>query len=115
MYRNINKKIFHIVMVIVIIFAILCVGGIFILRYQVEGEANMPFKITKISLVESVEGTEKDNASEKWNFNVNQNNDIYIYIEKKGSKLSDDFVPSKKTKEQLMDEYVKKKKSLEII
>ena len=31
MYRNINKKIFHIVMVIVIIFAILCVGGIFIL------------------------------------------------------------------------------------
>ena len=82
MYRNINKKIFHIVMVIVIIFAILCVGGIFILRYQVEGEANMPFKITKISLVESVEGTEKDNASEKWNFNVNQNNDIYIYIEK---------------------------------
>lgn len=30
----------------------------------------------------------------------------YIYIEKKGSKLSDDFIPSKKTKEQLMDEYV---------
>lgn len=35
---------------------------------------------------------------------------IYIYIEKKGSKLSDDFVPSKKTKEQLMDEYVIKNK-----
>ncbi len=35
---------------------------------------------------------------------------VYIYIEKKGSKLSDDFVPSKKTKEQLMDEYVIKNK-----
>ena len=37
---------------------------------------------------------------------------IYIYIEKKGGKLSDDFVPSKKTKEQLMDEYVIKNKEL---
>lgn len=82
MYRNINKKIFHVVMIVVIICAILFVSGIFILKYQVEGESNMPFKITKISLIESVEGTEKEGANEKWNFNVNQNNDIYIYIEK---------------------------------
>ena len=82
MYRNINKKIFHVVMIVVIICAILFVSGIFILKYQVEGESNMPFKITKISLIESVEGIEKEGANEKWNFNVNQNNDIYIYIEK---------------------------------
>ena len=82
MYRNLNKKIFHVVMIVVIICAILFVSGIFILKYQVEGESNMPFKITKISLIESVEGIEKKGANEKWNFNVNQNNDIYIYIEK---------------------------------
>ena len=82
MYWNVIEKIFHSVIIAVIIIAILCVGGMFILRYQVEGESNMPFKISKISIIESVEGTEKDNASEKWNFNVNQNNDIYIYIEK---------------------------------
>ena len=82
MYRNLNKKIFHVVMIVVIICAILFVSGIFILKYQVEGESNMPFKITKISLIESVEGIEKEGANEKWNFNVNQNNDIYIYIEK---------------------------------
>lgn len=35
---------------------------------------------------------------------------VYIYVEKKGSKLSDDFVPSKKTKEQLMDEYAMRNK-----
>ena len=67
-------------MITVIIFAILCVGGILILRYQVEGESNLPFKITKISIVESVEGMENQGAAEKWNLNVNQNNDIYIYI-----------------------------------
>lgn len=82
MYRNFNKKIFHVIMIIVIVFVILCVGGILVLRYQVEGESNMPFKLTKISIVESVEGIETESAEEKWNINVNQNNDIYIYIEK---------------------------------
>lgn len=82
MYRNVKQKVFHSVIISIIIIAILCVGGMFILRYQVEGESNMPFKITKISIIESVEGMETEGANEKWNFNVNQNNDIYIYIEK---------------------------------
>ena len=82
MFRNLNKKIFHIIMITAIVFVILCVTGILILRYQVEGESNMPFKITKISIVESVEGNAIQGATEKWNLNVNQNNDIYIYIEK---------------------------------
>ena len=85
MYRNVKQKIFHSVIISIIIIAILCVGGMFILRYQVEGESNMPFKITKISIIESVEGMETEGANEKWNFNVNQNNDIYIYIEKNKS------------------------------
>lgn len=85
MFRNLNKKIFHIIMIVVIIFVILCVAGILILRYQVEGESNMPFKITKISVVESVEGMENQGNGEKWNLTVNQNNDIYIYIEKNSS------------------------------
>lgn len=82
MYRNLKRKAFHVVIIIIMIFAILCIGGMLILRYQVEGESNMPFKITKISMVESVEGMEKQGVGEKWNFGVNQNNDIYIYIEK---------------------------------
>ena len=85
MFRNLNKKIFHIIMITIIVFAILCVAGILVLRYQVEGETNMPFKITKISIVESVEGTEKQGATEKWNLAVNQNNDIFIYIQKNSS------------------------------
>lgn len=83
MYNNrINKKIFHIVMLIVIIFIILFIAGILLLQYQVEGESNMPFQISKISIIGSVEGIETEQSTDKWNFNVNQNNDIYIYIEK---------------------------------
>ena len=82
MYRSLNERIFHVIMVIVIIFVILCVTGILVLRYQVEGEANMPFKITKISIIESIEGLETPGVTDKWNLNVNLNNDIYVYIEK---------------------------------
>ena len=82
MFRNLNKKIFHIIMIILIVFAILCVAGILVLRYQVVGESNLPFEITKISIVESVEGNAVQGTTEKWNLNVNQNNDIYVYIEK---------------------------------
>lgn len=82
MYRSLNKKIIHVIMIVLIMFVILCVGGILVVRYQVEGEYNMPFKISKISIVESVEGIDNQETPEKWNLNVNQNNDIYIYIEK---------------------------------
>jgi len=85
MFRNLNKKIFHIIMVVIIVFVILCVAGILVLRYQVEGESNMPFEVKKISIVQSVEGNATQGATEKWNLNVNQNNDIYVYIEKNSS------------------------------
>ena len=82
MLRNLNEKIFHVIVIVGIVFALSCIAGILVLRYHVEGESNMPFKITKISLVESVEGNAVEGATEKWNLNVNQNNDIYVYIEK---------------------------------
>jgi len=82
MFRSLNKKIFHVIMVVVIVFVILCVAGILALRYQVEGESNMPFQVTKISIVQSVEGKNMEGSTQKWNLNVNQNNDIYVYIEK---------------------------------
>lgn len=94
MYRNVKQKIFHSVIISIIIIAILCVGGMFVLRYQVEGESNMPFKVTKISIVESVEGIENEGANEKWNFSVNQNNDIYVYIEKNSTYGKTEIIDS---------------------
>ena len=94
MYRNVKQKIFHSVIISIIIIAILCVGGMFILRYQVEGESNMPFKISKISIIESVEGTESEGAGEKWKFNVDENNDIYIYLEKNSAYGKTEIIQS---------------------
>ena len=59
---------------------ILLVATIMI-RYQVEGDQNMPFNISKIIVVSTAEGQETE-GERKWNFNIHQNNDVYIYFDK---------------------------------
>lgn len=51
------------------------------IRYEVEGDKNMPFNLSKIIMVSTAEGKEI-NGKKKWNFEVFQNNDLYIYIDK---------------------------------
>lgn len=77
-----SKKYFHISMLVIMIVVILFIVGIIMLRYNVEGETNMPFTISKITILSSVEGVDKENAEYRWAFNLNQNNDIYLYIDK---------------------------------
>lgn len=98
MYRDLKQKAFHVAIIIIIISVILCVGGMLILKYEVEGESNMPFKITKISIIESIEGLENESAGEKWSFRVNENNDIYIYIEKNFSYGKTEIIDSVEVK-----------------
>ena len=61
---------------------IVIITGIIIFKYQIEGETNMPFVLSKINIVSIAEGVENDNSEEKWNLNINQNNDIYFTISK---------------------------------
>ena len=77
-----STKAFHICMTIVIVTIILFVAGIMVLRYQVEGETNMPFEISKIILISTSDGVDKNEQANTWAFDINQNNDIYIYLEK---------------------------------
>ena len=90
-----SRKSFHVCMIIIIIAIILFTVGILVLRYQVEGETNMPFDITKVILISSSEGIDKsDNAEGTWAFDINQNNDIYIYIEKNSNYIEEAVIQS---------------------
>ena len=42
----------------------------------------MPFKLGKVRIVSSSEGVDKAPGENKWSFDINQNNDFYIYIER---------------------------------
>ena len=59
----------------VVILAIL-ITGIVIMKYHVEGEKNLPYELSKITVVSTAEGVENEGAEEKWNFSIYQNNDI---------------------------------------
>lgn len=92
----VNTKQFHIIMVLFIIFAILFVVGVVSLKYNVEGEGNLPFYVSKISIISSVEGLDTEDNTNKWNLQVNQNNDIYLYIKKNDDYKDTEIIESVK-------------------
>ena len=92
--KLVNKKYFHICIIFAIIVAILFVLGMVLLRYNVEGETNMPFNLSKITIISSQEGIDKESGENKWAFDVNQNNDIFLYIEKNNEHTSQETIKS---------------------
>lgn len=55
------------------------------IQYESEGEKNMPFELSKITIVSTAEVTEvtaNESDARNWNLNVIQNNDIYFSISK---------------------------------
>ena len=56
-----------------------------IIKYQTEGEKNMPFNLSKIIVVSTAQKEDISQENEQnniWNFNIIQTNDVYISIEK---------------------------------
>lgn len=80
---------------IVIGVLIIAVIGLLILKYDVEGEKNMPFKLSSIILISSAEGyQEKENPDYKWDAEIYQNNDIYLNIEKNKNYKETELIKS---------------------
>lgn len=75
-------KAIHISIIVLIIVAIVFTAIMLILRYDEKGEENMPFDISKISVISSINAQDLEDEKNLWNKSVGQDNDIYIYIEK---------------------------------
>ena len=82
--KLINNKTFHIILTITMIIAIIIIALIIMLRYSIKGEDQIPFDISKIEVISSAggENIEDEQNTDRWNINVSQNNDFYIYLEK---------------------------------
>lgn len=82
-----SKRIQTIKLMIAIFVVLVTVTIVFakVLKYQKEGERNMPFNLSKIIIISTaVKGdnqTDENSNSSVWNFNVIQTNDVYISIE----------------------------------
>lgn len=88
-----KEKIKACIAITIIIFAIL-IAGIISIKYYVEGETNMPFTLSKITIVSTAEGVENEGSQEKWNFSIFQNNDVYFSIEKNQNSNEDQIIES---------------------
>lgn len=52
------------------------------IKYDVEGEKELPYTISKILIVSTVDGEMNEDAENIWNIDVTQVNDLYMYIDK---------------------------------
>lgn len=75
--RVLRKYIFISFLLIAIAISILLM-----IRYNVEGEQNMPFEISKIVIQSTLDAESKEESENIWDLKLTQNNDIYIYIQK---------------------------------
>lgn len=82
MRQKFSKRVFHVSMVIAIVIIIAFSALMMALKYDADGETDMPFDVKKISIISTVDGENVENSTDKWDLKVNQNNDIYVYIEK---------------------------------
>lgn len=69
---------------VIVFFLILALSVVFfiMIKYTVEGEKNIPFKITKFMIISSAQTQELELNDNLYQANIIQNNDIYIAIEK---------------------------------
>ena len=75
------KKVIYFFIAVFIIALIAIIIFLLMLKYEVEGEGNMPFEISQMVVVSTAEGIEKTGEN-NWNLDLIQNNDIYLHISK---------------------------------
>lgn len=89
--KIIKTRAFHLCIIATIILILIAFAYTTIEKYEQEGEKEMPFEVSKINVISSVYGEEiegltpEEQATNRWNLNVGQNNDFYLYIEKNNS------------------------------
>ena len=78
--KNLIKKCIFFSIIVILILIVLTI----MLKYEVEGEKSLPYKLGKILMISTVDGNFTDDPEHIWNIGVTQTNDVYIYIDADG-------------------------------
>lgn len=92
--QRFSRKVLNICIVMVIVVIIGFIALMLILDYDVNGETNMPFEISKISVISTIDGKDVDNLEQKWDINVIEENDVYISIKKNNDYSKQETIKS---------------------
>ena len=86
-----KKRIIHICVIISILIMLIVIVSALMLKYHIEGEQNLPFNLSEISIVSTAESDITQNNDGNWNARILQKNDIFFVIEKNDNyKYSDE-------------------------
>ena len=78
MKKNLFKKCLFFITLAVVFMIVISI----MIKYEVEGEKVLPYSISKILLVSTVDGKNNPTPESIWNIGITQVNDIYMYIDK---------------------------------
>ena len=85
---NFIKK--HIIIFVIVLIAIIVIS--IVVKYNVEGETNMPFQVSKIMVISTAIGNQKENSESQWDLNLIQINDVYIDIIKNKNYIDKEII-----------------------
>lgn len=88
------KKIIRFFIVVFVLTLVITIISLLMLKYAVEGENNMPFELSQLIIVSTAEGIDIEGQENTWNFDLAQNNDIYIYISKNKNYKDTEIIKS---------------------
>lgn len=77
-----KKRIIHIYVVIFIVVMLILIAALFMFKYHVEGEKNLPFRVKKINIISTAESSLNQDENGVWHAGILQKNDISFVIEK---------------------------------
>ena len=92
-----EKRTLHGYIIIAVTVIIFLTVGLLMLKYQVEGEKNMPFNLSEMDIISTAKSSEiKKNKKGKWEAEIYQKNDIYFYIEKNDNYKKEEVIKTVK-------------------
>lgn len=82
MEKEAKKRVLRKYIFIAFLLIAIAISILLMIKYNVEGEQNMPFEINKIVVQSTLDAQNREESQNLWDLGLTQNNDIYIYIQK---------------------------------
>lgn len=88
MKKNTKNAIKKSIFIAFLIVAVTIVFSI-VVKYDVEGEASLPYSLEKILIVSKVSTSNNEDPNNLWNISLEEDNDVYLYITKTDENSTD--------------------------
>lgn len=89
-----TKKMVNAYVMMLIIFIIFITAFFLMLKYNVEGETNLPFELKNIKLISTATYNTKETDTEEYNLNLIQNNDLFFTFVKNSNNKKQEIIKS---------------------